>query len=120
MTPTSRTLKYYRDLGNLCDVSEYWQAFHGRPGGIRKDLFGFIDIVVLGERILAVQCTSTSSMSARVRKIREECGEAAQRWLEAGGEIVVMGWKKYVKAVDRKYWRPTIREIKQEDLRDGV
>lgn len=134
---TGRTLKWLRDRGDLCDVVEYWLPSHAsravvdaavsgddvelataieelkRYGpGRRRDLFGFIDVVSLSDTgIVAVQVTSHDAIASRVNKIRTECEQAAKRWLECGGRVEVWGWKKHSKAVNRKLWRPTIREF---------
>lgn len=60
--------------------------------GKRQDLFDFIDIIAIGDQILALQCTSSSGLSARINKIVIECNEAATKWLNAGGQLEVWGW----------------------------
>jgi hypothetical protein len=68
--------------------------------GYRKDLFGFVDILAVHRnRTLAVQTTSASNISARVRKIQGSV------WFEflkqAGWRIEVHGWgEKGVRVVD--------------------
>lgn len=87
-SPTQKTLKHYRELGFICDIAEHWQHHAKR----RKDLFNFIDVVAVGNgRIIAIQATAWSGVSARVNKIQEI--EAADEWLLGGGEIHVIGWK---------------------------
>jgi hypothetical protein len=89
-------------------VAEYWRSIPGHPGGgIRKDLFGFVDVVAIGEgAIIAIQATSGANGSARVHKIVNECHDAALEWLLAGGRIEVWAWKKYAKkGPDNKFWQ---------------
>jgi len=88
-SPTSRSLKVLREEGWLVDVVEKWV-----PGArIRKDLYGFIDILCIrGNEMLAVQVTSGSNVSARVKKIAEHENVAAVR--KAGMAIHVHGWRK--------------------------
>ena len=89
MSPTARSLKHLREQGYLAEVVERWI-----PGAnIRKDLFGFVDIVAIrGSERLCVQTTSGSNVSARVKKIAEhENLSAVQR---AGFSIAVHGWRK--------------------------
>lgn len=64
------------------------------PGAnIRKDLFGWIDLLAIRDgETLAVQTTSWSNMSARVHKITESDTVSAVR--KAGWTIWVIGWKK--------------------------
>ena len=84
--------------------------------GVRRDLFGFIDIVCLTDGgILAIQCTTADGMAARKRKIETECSDAARHWLRYG-TIEVWGWRKYATALDRRVWRPRIEEIQTEDV----
>lgn len=89
MTPTQRTLKKLRDDGWIAEVVERWV-----PGAnIRKDLFGWIDIMALRDgQTLAVQCTSCSNMSARVKKIEES--ETIAEVRKAGWSVWVIGWRK--------------------------
>jgi len=107
-SPTQRTLALLRDKCNMvCGITEHWNA-HIR---IRQDLFGFIDIVALSRElgIVAVQTTSADNASARVAKI--QASEAATAWLEAGGRIWVVSWRKAGKAGTRKLWKPRIVEL---------
>lgn len=108
MTPTARTLAACRKTGRIAEVVERWIPRANK----RKDLFGFIDIVVLDglPGVLGIQCTSGSNVSARVKKIREECWPAAESWLRAENRIEVWGWRK-------KAGRWGVRIVKiEEDL----
>lgn len=112
-SPTSRTLDALRKMDYRAQVVERW-CMHTKR---RIDLFGFIDIVAVKDNtILAVQATSTNNQSVRVQKIFTERRDDAIAWLRAGGRIQVWGWKKYVKPVDGKWWRPTITEITSIEL----
>jgi hypothetical protein len=74
----------------LIDVVERWI-----PGAnIRKDLFGFIDILAvgIGGDVLAVQATSRSNVSSRIKKIADHPGINYVR--RAGWTIEVWGWYK--------------------------
>ena len=89
-SPTSRTLKLIRDLGYSAEVTEKWI-----PGAyIRKDLFGFIDIIAikLDEPDVGIQATSISNMSARRLKIAELAD--AVLWFDTKHRIWVVGWEK--------------------------
>ena len=91
MTPTQRTLKRLRAAGYTCEVTERWCQFSKR----RKDLFGFIDILAIKDgRIVGVQATSGDNTSSRVKKIKAE--PKAQAFFDAGGKILVIGWRKKV------------------------
>src|SRR5574343_733329 len=102
ISPTQRTLKYLREKGYICAITEHWNP-HAR---IRQDLFGFIDLLALGiDRIVAIQCTSGANLSARVQKIRSLAD--AVLWYRAGGDILVIGWRK-LKREGRQVWMPRI------------
>ena len=89
MTPTARSLKKLRDEGWTPDVVESYNYFTKK----RKDFFGIADIVCYQDGILlAVQCTSYSNISARVRKIEDS--EHLDGLRDAGMRIEVWGWRK--------------------------
>ena len=89
MAPTQLTLRKLRADGWLAEVVERWV-----PGAnIRKDLFGFVDIIALRDgETLAIQATSYSNISARVNKIASLDTVADVR--EANWSIWVIGWRK--------------------------
>tara|TARA_R110000796_G_scaffold229663_6_gene347103 strand:+ start:5819 stop:6181 length:363 start_codon:yes stop_codon:yes gene_type:complete len=91
-SPTARTLQHCRDKGVLCEVVEQFVNFP--PPGHRKDLFGIIDMIacVPGGGILAIQATSASGVSARLKKAKAE--PRLKVWLESGGGFEVWGWGK--------------------------
>jgi hypothetical protein len=88
-SPTQLSLKKLRADGYIAEVVEKWI-----PGAnIRKDLFGFIDIVAIRDgETLGVQTTSKSNMSARIRKIEDSDFISAIR--KANWTIKVHGWHK--------------------------
>lgn len=89
MTPTQRSLAALRELGYLVEVVEKWNSFTRT----RKDLWGWADLLAIrrGE-VLAVQVTSSSNVSARIRKISES--ETIHRVREANVRVEVHGWSK--------------------------
>jgi carbonic anhydrase len=88
-SPTQRSLAKLRADGWLADVVEKWIPM----ARVRKDLWGFVDILCLrGKEILAVQTTTDSNVSARVNKITNHENVDAVR--KAGIAIVVHGWKR--------------------------
>ena len=118
-SPTSRTLKHYRDLGYAIDIAERWL-----PGvGIRKDLFGFIDMVALHPMrgVVGVQSTGTA-FSAHRKKILEERREECRLWLEAGGKVDLIGWRKLKVKRGSKATRyvPRVEEITLETLEEDA
>lgn len=89
MSPTERTLQELRKRGYLAAVVERWNAF----AKIRQDLFGFVDVIGLRDgETLAVQTTSGSNVSDRVKKIADSDKIAVIR--KAGWRVVVWGWAK--------------------------
>lgn len=88
-SPTQRSLKLLRDQGYTVAVVEHWNAFVKQ----RYDLFGFIDLLALrGDETLAVQTTSYSNVSARIKKIENHENVGVIR--DAGWGISVHGWHK--------------------------
>ena len=115
-TPTQRTLREIRQQGRLVDVSEKWVINPKHPaGGFRKDLFGFIDLVVLDpeQGFVAIQSCG-SSFKAHLDKILDsECTENVIAWLKCGGRVELWGWRKLKLKRGGKamVWRPRIQEI---------
>ena len=120
MTPTQRTLGLYRQHGFMTGVVERRLPMPG-SFGVLVDLFGFIDLIaVRAGRIIGVQATSVPNVSARAKKILNNRSEESKTWLGAGAEIHVIGWKKYVKPVDRKWWRYRLLRITSKTLVSGL
>lgn len=88
-SPTQRSLADLRKNGWIAEVVERWV-----PGAnVRKDLFGFVDIVAVreGEKPLLVQTTSRSNTSARLKKI---LASEVLKVLLGTFRIEVHGWAK--------------------------
>lgn len=78
-----------REKGYLVSNVEKYNSFTKR----KSDLFGFVDLVAICKNeTLAVQVTSKSNMSSRIRKIEES--ENLAMVLAANWRIVVHGWFK--------------------------
>lgn len=106
MSPTARTLKHCRELGWVADVVERFI-----PGArVRRDLFGFIDVVILDGKpgVLGVQACSTGDQSTRLAKIGQE--PRAGLWLAAGNRVQVWGWAKRGPRGKRKLWELTMTD----------
>jgi hypothetical protein len=89
MTPSQRTVAHLRKLGYQTANVEHYNYFTKR----KHDLFGCIDILAIGNNeTLAVQVTSKSNMSARIKKI--EASEALPEMLRSGWRVIVHGWWK--------------------------
>jgi hypothetical protein len=112
-SPAQRSLKYLRNAGYSCAITEHFNSFVK----IRQDLFGFLDIICIKNGVtgvLGVQTTSTQNLSARVKKVLSI--PEAHIWLSCGGSIFVHGWSKKGKAGKRKLWTLTQREITLKDF----
>lgn len=89
MSPTQRTLVELKKRGYRAAIVEKWNQW----AKIRQDLFGIVDVLAIGNgETLAVQCTSGSNVSARVKKIAD--AEATPDMRKAGWKIAVWGWRK--------------------------
>jgi hypothetical protein len=105
-SPTQRSLALLRKQGYRVAITEHWNAFVKR----RQDLFGFIDLLAIGETMLAIQTTSGTNVAARVTKILEL--DAAREWIDAGHRIIVHGWAKRGVRGEVKRW--DCREVEIE------
>ena len=118
MSPTQRTLQALRKRGYVCGITEHWNPHVQR----RKDLFGFADLLAIKPgRIVAVQATSGTNTASRVAKIQQEPNAAL--WLDAGGQILVIGWRQLVAyrrdgtRAARKRWAPKVRRMTKADFK---
>ena len=104
-SPTQRTLALLRKEGYLAQVVEHWNP-HAL---IRKDLFGFGDVMAIapGKGILMVQATSSPTLSARVNKMLNL--PSVPIWLGAGDILEAGGWAKTGPRGKVKHW--TVRRI---------
>lgn len=76
-------------LGYKVAIVERWNQW----SRTRQDLFGFVDLLCIGNgETVAIQTTSGSNVSARVKKISEHENVGAVR--SAGWRIIVQGWRK--------------------------
>lgn len=89
MTPSQRTTKHLREQGYLVATVEHYNSFTRR----KHDLFGCIDLLAVGNgETLAIQVTSRSNMSARIKKIEDNL--ALPEMLRSKWRILVHGWDK--------------------------
>jgi len=124
LTPTQRTLRELRKQGRLVDVCERWIVNPKLPGGgFRKDLFGFIDLIILDpeQGIVAVQSCG-QAFKAHLDKIMDsEVTEFVIEWLESPSKpkLELWGWRKLKLKRGGKAmrWRPRVKEITIEDFK---
>lgn len=124
MTPTQRTLKYYRGLGYKIGSVERYVSYapkdprrRFRPGQ-KFDLFGIIDMIAIRKNeIIGVQSTG-SAFSSHMKKMTVENRQASLDWIDSGGKLVLIGWRKILKkrGGKLKIWSPRIKEIVKEDV----
>ena len=115
MTPSARTIQHFKKAGFFVQNVEMFIP----QINIRRDLFGFIDLVVLdpkSEKIVGIQATTLAHAAERKDKIINSCGKTATAWLKCQGIIEVWGWHKYKIPIERKYWRPKIATVTLDDL----
>ena len=110
---TSRTLEYIRSQGWIADKVEIFNPYAGKWGQ-RKDFLGFADIIACGENsIIAIQSCG-QAFNEHDKKILDSTH--ALKWLECGGRIIIIGWRKVLKTRGGKLkvWSPRIKEYKIE------
>ena len=112
---TSRTLRYLREQGWDADKVEQWNAYAGKFGQ-RKDLFGIIDIIALTEHGITGVQSCGSDFAAHDRKILDS--DLTIRWLEAGGALMLIGWRKILLRRGGKAlrWQPRIKFYDLEEM----
>ena len=121
LSPTQRTLRELRKQGRIVDVCERWIVNPKHPGGgFRKDLFGFIDLIVLDpDEIVAVQSCG-QAFKAHLDKIMDsDCTEFVIEWLKCGGGLELWGWRKVKLRRGSKAmrWKPRVKQITLEDFK---
>jgi hypothetical protein len=85
-----KTYEHYKSLGYEVHRVDYYDARFQR----QHDLLGFADMMALkpGSPPLLIQLTSRDNISSRVNKIKEL--KSHRTWLQTGGQIHVIGWRK--------------------------
>lgn len=112
---TSRTLRYIREQGWDADKVEQFNYYAGKFGQ-RKDLFGIIDIIALGDPgIIGIQSCG-QAFSEHDRKILES--PMSLRWLEKNGVLMLIGWRKIKLKRGGKAmrWAPRIKTYNVSDF----
>ena len=84
-----KTIDMFRDMGYLIEKVEYFNSFTKRY----KDLFGIFDYIAVGNgETVAIQVTSRSNMSSRIKKIQDS--DNLTKCRDANWRIIVIGWDK--------------------------
>lgn len=100
-SPTARTLDLLRKQGYLAVVVERYNSFSMK----RIDMYSIIDICAIRPDqpgVLGIQATSTSNLTARIKKAMES--KELLVWLKAGNRFSCWGWSKKGKRGERKLW----------------
>ena len=111
---TSRTLEYIRSKGWEVDRVEKFIPYAGKFG-YRKDCFNLFDLIALGENsIIGIQSCG-QSFAKHHKKILGN--PLSFKWLECGGRIMLIGWRKVKLCRGGKAmrWSPRIKEYKTTD-----
>lgn len=97
-------MEWWRKQGAKVDKVEYWLPWAKRKGekggkealGIRKDLFGIIDLIVIQDSwCLGIQVTSRTNVGARVTKALGTHLESSELWVSVPSHIfLIEGWHK--------------------------
>jgi len=129
---TQRTLQYLKKKGHICSIVEKFNPHVGPTikrkdkfgnlyyanTGIRKDLFGFIDIISISPRGICYGVQSCGqAYSEHKRKILES--EIAPQWLASNNRLMLIGWRKVKekpRVGKRMIWKPRIYEFTLEDF----
>jgi len=86
---SARSIAFMKEKGYLVANVESYNHFIKR----KKDLYGVIDLLCIGNgETVAVQVTSKSNMSSRIKKI--EASDAFPEMLRSGWRVLVHGWWK--------------------------
>jgi hypothetical protein len=116
-SPTQRTLKYLRENGWTACVVERWIERAKK----RVDAFGFGDILAFSSdpysnQIVLVQTTSATNHAAHRQKILAE--PLALGWLRAGGDILLVSWRKskVKRGGKAMLWKPRFEWFAPEDF----
>ncbi|MFO7970169.1 MAG: hypothetical protein R6U40_00295 [Desulfobacterales bacterium] len=110
---TSRTLEYIRSQGWEADKVEQYNVYSRR----RKDLFNIIDIVALTEHGITGIQSCGQAFAEHDRKILSE--PLALKWIEKGGHLILIGWRKVKLRPGAKAmrWKPRIKEYTIDDFK---
>ena len=121
-SPTTRTIAKMKDEGYIIGVVE--RFIKAGRFGIRKDLFGFIDLIGCKPSqvgAVGIQTTSGSNFSSHIHKIldNDEVLQNARTWVKAGNRILLHGWSKKGPRGKRKLWTCREQELTLETLHTG-
>lgn len=102
MSPSARTVQYYRDKGWLCATVEKWIA----PIKKRIDLFHCFDqIMVRPGQTWGIQtCVGRGDVAKHAAKLLSI--PEFHRWIEYGNHAIIISWAVRGARGKRKKWTP--------------
>lgn len=129
VTPVQRTLKHLRDEGKVYAVVERYVQRKGMAFGIRQDLFGIIDVVMVDpdDGIIGIQCCGVGSWSSHYKKITEDTELVrgtdhtrpvlALMWMKHA-TLMLWQWRKILKCRGGKkmIWSPRVHVFTEGDF----
>jgi hypothetical protein len=112
MSPTARTIAYFKSNGAVCRIVEKWipitpAGYRGKM--VRRDLWGADLQVAQGSKLLGVQCCAGTDHSKRVNK---SCADPdVHHWLNTGNGFEVWSWAKRGDRGKRKLWKARVTQL---------
>ena len=93
MSPTQRTLAMLKKQGMTSGIVERFIKFG--KFGVRKDLFGFIDIIAIHPLcgVIGVQSCGQDYSGHIKKMLSEECVHTLALWLVTN-PVLLVGWRK--------------------------
>lgn len=121
LSPTQRTIRALKEQGGICAVVEKWNPYGGGGHGIRQDLFGIIDVLLLdpGRGVVGIQCCAGSGFSAHWTKLTVERAQETTDWLSTPGTALeIWAWRKtkVKRGGIAMRWEPRVQEVRMEDV----
>lgn len=121
LSPVQRTIAWLKDQGITCCVVERWIPNPKYPGGgFKLDFLNIIDLIAISKAdgIVGYQVCGGGDYAAHYKKITVENTDATHEWLEAGGKLYLIGWRKVkkVRGGTQMVWKPRIQQITEKDL----
>ncbi len=116
-----RSLNWFRKQKILVEKVERYVHIPSRKFGVRKDLFGIVDLVALsGQHLIGVQVTSYANLSNHKKKCRE--APAMLPWLRTGSLFLLQAWRKPKYRWQLRIFSPYMSDSKLEwyEYDDGI
>lgn len=112
MNPAQRTYELLKMQGwewlKDFDKTESYNSFTHQ----RKDLFHIIDVLLLKDGFIGLQICGTD-FAPHIKKMTIDYAEQSKNWINNGGRLILIGWRKLKKKRGGKAytWAPRIVEF---------